>query len=123
MAEMVNLTETGSELAATAAGLPGRAGRPRSCTGTASAGVQMALRAGGALTDHDSPGEASLAVPARPRHASRRATKSWDLGPGDVVLIPRARHRVGRPHEDSVVLLGVCLSPDRRARRAPTQRA
>ena len=69
--------------------------------------VLVALRAGGALADHDNPGEAALQCVSGSVRLSA-GEHAWDLRAGDVVLIPQQRHRVDA-HEDSLVLLSVVL--------------
>lgn len=65
----------------------------------------LALSAGSALDDHDSPGEATLLVlQGRVRLTSPHA--SWDGTPGDHLTIPPTRHGL-QALEDSVVLLTV----------------
>lgn len=104
---MTSLTETARELEARAAG--SRAGRAAETVvhGDRFRQVLMALRSGGALADHDNPGEASLQCLSG-RVTLSAGEESWDLAGGDVVLVPQRRHRVDA-HEDSVVLLSVVL--------------
>ena len=65
----------------------------------------LALVAGSALGEHDSPGEATLVVlQGRVQLTSTEA--SWDGAPGDHLIIPPSRHSV-HAVEDSVVLLTV----------------
>ena len=65
----------------------------------------MALTAGSALDEHESPGEATLQVlSGRVRLTS--ATAEWDGAPGDHLVIPPARHGL-QAVQDSVVLLTV----------------
>jgi quercetin dioxygenase-like cupin family protein len=65
----------------------------------------LALTAGSALDEHESPGEATLIVlQGRVRLTSSEA--SWDGASGDHLTIPRARHALNAV-EDSVVLLTV----------------
>ena len=65
----------------------------------------IALTAGSKLSDHESPGEATLQVL---RGAVRLTADSeeWSGGPGDLVVIPPERHGL-TADEDSVVLLTV----------------
>jgi quercetin dioxygenase-like cupin family protein len=68
----------------------------------------VALTAGSALADHDSPGEATLQV----LHGRVRLTSpetSWDGAPGDHLVIPPTRHGL-QAVEDCVVLLTVSKS-------------
>lgn len=65
----------------------------------------LALVAGRALGEHDSPGEATLQVMAgRVRLSS--GDDSWEAVAGDYLLIPPNRHDLAAI-EDSVVLLSV----------------
>lgn len=104
---MVNLTSYGQELAAKAA--ESNAGRAAHTVvhGNRFRQVQMALKAGGALADHENPGEASLQCLSG-RVMLTAGEESWELVAGDVILIPQHRHRVDA-HEDSVILLSVVL--------------
>jgi len=70
--------------------------------------TMVALTAGSALADHDSPGEATLQV----LHGRVRLTSpetSWDGAPGDHLVIPPTRHGL-QAVEDCVVLLTVSKS-------------
>ena len=65
----------------------------------------IALTAGSALDEHESPGEATLQVlDGRVRVTDSKA--SWEGSPGDHIVIPRTRHGL-EAIEDSVVLLTV----------------
>lgn len=65
----------------------------------------IALTAGSALDEHESPGEATLQVlDGRVRVTDSQA--SWEGSPGDHIVIPRTRHGL-EALEDSVVLLTV----------------
>jgi quercetin dioxygenase-like cupin family protein len=67
--------------------------------------VVVALTAGTALADHENPGEATAQVLAgRVRITS--GDVSWDGGPGDLIVIPPARHHL-QALEDAAVLLTV----------------
>ena len=72
----------------------------------------LALAAGSALDEHESPGEATLIV--LQGHVQLTSTDaSWDGGPGDHITIPPTRHAL-TALEDSVVLLTVASpSPNR----------
>jgi quercetin dioxygenase-like cupin family protein len=65
----------------------------------------VALRAGASLTEHDSPGEATLIV-QRGRVQLRAGDDVWEGRTGDLLVIPPARHSLDAT-EDSVVLLTV----------------
>lgn len=65
----------------------------------------VALRAATALSEHDSPGEATLIV-LRGRVRLRANDETWDGRTGDLLVIPPARHSL-EALEDSVVLLTV----------------
>jgi quercetin dioxygenase-like cupin family protein len=65
----------------------------------------VALIAGTRLTEHASPGEATLIV-LRGRIRLHVNEDTWDGRTGDLLVIPRDRHRVDAL-EDSVALLTV----------------
>ncbi|WP_343708573.1 cupin domain-containing protein [Mycobacterium sp.] len=65
----------------------------------------VALTAGTALSDHDSPGEATLQV-LQGRVQLTTSDTSWDGASGDHLVIPPSRHGL-HAVEDSVVLLTV----------------
>lgn len=65
----------------------------------------VALAAGNALSEHDSPGEATLVV-LQGRVQLTSPETSWDGLPGDHLTIPSSRHGLNAI-EDSVVLLTV----------------
>ena len=65
----------------------------------------VALAAGQAMDEHENPGEATLQViSGRVRMAGGDTT--WDGAPGDLLIVPQARHAV-EAIEDSVILLTV----------------
>ncbi|HET8617184.1 MAG TPA: cupin domain-containing protein [Actinomycetales bacterium] len=65
----------------------------------------VALAAGQVMDEHENPGEATLHVlQGRVRMAA--GATSWDGAPGDLLVIPQARHSL-EALEDSVVLLTV----------------
>jgi len=76
--------------------------------------TMVALTAGSALHDHDSPGEATLHV-LEGRIRLTAPETSWDGAPGDHLVIPPSRHGV-QAVKDSVILLtvakGVQLNQD-----------
>ncbi|HET9118805.1 MAG TPA: cupin domain-containing protein, partial [Pseudonocardiaceae bacterium] len=65
----------------------------------------VALRAGTSLTEHDSPGEATLIV-LRGRARLHADDDTWEGRTGDLLVIPPARHSLDAV-EDSVILLTV----------------
>lgn len=65
----------------------------------------VALRAGTSMAEHESPGEATVLV-LRGRVSLRSGDESWEGRPGDLIVIPPARHSVDAS-EDSVILLTV----------------
>lgn len=66
----------------------------------------IALAAGHALDDHESPGDATLQVVSG-RVTLRAETARWEGSSGDLLIIPAERHSLDAI-EDSVVLLTVC---------------
>jgi quercetin dioxygenase-like cupin family protein len=68
----------------------------------------MALLAGHELSEHDSPGQASLQVLKGHVHISA-GDDSWDGKAGDYVVIPPQRHSL-QAIDDSVVMLTVFKS-------------
>jgi len=65
----------------------------------------LALTAGSALEEHDSPGEATLIV-LQGQVLLTSAAATWDGAAGDHLIIPTTRHGL-TAIEDSVVLLTV----------------
>ncbi|GAS86612.1 cupin domain-containing protein [Mycolicibacterium brisbanense] len=65
----------------------------------------IALTAGSALDEHESPGEATLQV-IEGRVSLGNSEASWEGSPGDHIVVPRSRHSL-RALQDSVVLLTV----------------
>jgi quercetin dioxygenase-like cupin family protein len=65
----------------------------------------IALRAGSALDEHESPGDATVQV-LHGRVTLVVGENRWNGSPGDLILIPDARHSLDAV-EDSVVLLTV----------------
>jgi quercetin dioxygenase-like cupin family protein len=68
----------------------------------------IALRAGASLSEHESPGEATLQV-LTGRVVLRSGNEEWGGSVGDLLMIPDARHALDAT-EDSVVLLTVAQS-------------
>jgi quercetin dioxygenase-like cupin family protein len=68
----------------------------------------VALTAGSALSDHDSPGEATLQV-LQGRVKLTTPDTTWDGAPGDHLVIPPTRHGL-HAVDDSVILLTVAKS-------------
>lgn len=65
--------------------------------------TMIALRAGAALGEHDNPGEATLYV-LQGRVTLTSGEAIWNGSPGDLLIVPNARHSLAAV-EDSVVLL------------------
>lgn len=65
----------------------------------------IALTAGTSLADHENPGEATVHV-LHGRIKLANAETSWDGSPGDLLIVPDARHSL-TAIEASVVLLTV----------------
>lgn len=68
----------------------------------------VALRAGQALAEHDSPGESTLQV-LRGRVRLTAGDDTWEGVAGDYVAIPLTRHAL-EAVEDSVIILTVAKS-------------
>ena len=68
----------------------------------------IALQRGRSMGEHDSPGEGTVYV-LHGRIRLSTGDTSWDARTGDLVIIPRARHRIDAC-EDSTVLLTVAKS-------------
>ena len=68
----------------------------------------MAFTPGGALGEHDAPPAATLQV-LRGRALLKAGDDEWDLGAGELVPIPQARHSLEVRDEDAVVLLTVAV--------------
>lgn len=67
----------------------------------------IAMTAGSALSDHESPGEASLQV-LRGEVTLTAGSESWQGAVGDLVEIPDTRHGLSA-QQDSAILLTVRL--------------
>lgn len=65
----------------------------------------IALRAGSALNEHNNPGEATVHV-LHGRVRLLAGDLEWSGSPGDLLVVPQARHGL-EAVEDSVVLLSV----------------
>ncbi|KGN37806.1 hypothetical protein [Knoellia subterranea] len=77
--------------------------------GTAQRAVLMALTAGSALGEHDSPPAATFQVVTGSARLYAVDGPSWTVRTGEVVAIPSARHGV-EALEDCVILLTVALA-------------
>lgn len=71
--------------------------------------TMLALRSGEHLAEHDAPGAATLQV-MRGRVRLLTNGERWELGEGDHIQIPAARHRL-ESLEDAAVLLTVATTP------------
>jgi quercetin dioxygenase-like cupin family protein len=71
--------------------------------------TMLALRGGEHLAEHDAPGAATLQV-MRGRVRLLTNGERWELGEGDHIQIPAARHRL-ESLEDAAVLLTVATTP------------
>lgn len=69
----------------------------------------VALTAGQRLDEHENPGESTLQV-LQGRVRLEATTTTWEGSPGDLLIIPPARHAL-EALEDSVVLLTVAKAP------------
>lgn len=65
----------------------------------------IALTAGRMLDEHDNPGEATMHV-LHGRVRLDTADAGWEGSPGDLIIVPAARHTL-KALEDSTVLLTV----------------
>jgi quercetin dioxygenase-like cupin family protein len=70
----------------------------------------VALRAGSNMDEHESPGEATLQV-LHGRITLVAGENRWNGSPGDLIVIPDARHAV-EAVEDSAVLLTVAVQTE-----------
>lgn len=65
----------------------------------------IAMRAGALLDEHENPGEATVHV-LHGRVVLSAGEVSWSGSPGDLLIVPEARHSI-KALEDSAVLLTV----------------
>lgn len=69
----------------------------------------IALTAGSELSEHENPGEATVHV-LQGRVVLRAGKDSWEGSPGDLLIVPDARHSL-EAIDDSVVILTVAKIP------------
>lgn len=67
--------------------------------------TMIALAAGSKLNEHENPGEATVQV-LQGRVTLRAGEVSWEGSPGDLLIVPQARHSL-EAIEDSVIILTV----------------
>lgn len=108
--QKLSLDALGRELLGRAASGPGRAGQ------TVVGGHEKSLRqtviamtANAELTEHASPGQASVYV-LRGRVVLSSDGQSWNGRDGDLIIVPDALHSL-RAEQDSVILLTVVKLP------------
>lgn len=65
--------------------------------------TMVALTAGSSLDDHDNPGEATLHV-ITGKLVLHAGDVSWEGSPGDLLVVPQARHRVDALDDTTFVL-------------------
>ena len=110
MNEVTNLTALAAEqLEVARAATPGRSAR--SLYGGRGHELRqnlLAITAGKALGEHESPGEATLQVVVG-RVRLIAGEESWEMGAGDFMAIPPARHNL-EALEDAAVVLSVKIA-------------
>jgi quercetin dioxygenase-like cupin family protein len=110
MTQKLSLDALGRELLAKAASGPGRAaqtvvgGHEKSLRQTV-----IAMTANSELTEHASPGEATVHV-LHGRVVLAANGQSWDGRDGDLIIVPDAPHSL-RAEQDSVIVLTVAKLP------------
>lgn len=108
---VIDLTALGEELLARARSAS--SGRANAIVHGAEGGVLsqvvLALVSGRTLSDHENPGEALLQVLSG-RVRLTAGEESWELGPGELTVVPQCRHGL-EALADALVLLTVATHP------------